>query len=152
MAWTIRFDRSAERELSKLDRDVVERILRFINDRLRVLDNPRPIGEALKGSDLWRYHVGDYRIITRIDDKTIQILVVRIGNRRDVYRWRSQRQLNAEIERKPIEQIGVLDPTAGRKQHVIGLAQIPGAAQIKGGQGRPVCSRRTLSVDLAADL
>lgn len=86
MAWTIRFDRSAERELSKLDRDVVERILRFINDRLRFLDNPRSIGEALKGSDLWRYRVGDYRIITRIDDKTIQILVVRIGNRRDVYR------------------------------------------------------------------
>ena len=86
MAWTIRFDRSAERELSKLDRDVVERILRFINDRLRVLDNPRSIGEALKGSDLWRYRVGDYRIITRIDDKTIQILVVRIGNRRNVYR------------------------------------------------------------------
>jgi mRNA interferase RelE/StbE len=54
-----------------------------------VLDNPRSIGEALKGSKLgtfWKYRVGDYRIISSIEDLTVRILIVRIGNRRDVYK------------------------------------------------------------------
>ena len=84
MAWRIEFDRSAERELDKLDRDAAARILRFLNERVAPLDDPRAIGEALKGSRLgafWKYRVGDYRIIAQIDDGA-----VRIGNRRDVYR------------------------------------------------------------------
>jgi mRNA interferase RelE/StbE len=53
------------------------------------LENPRSIGDALKGTefgDLWKYRVGDYRIIASIEDKLVRILVVRIGNRREVYR------------------------------------------------------------------
>lgn len=52
------------------------------------LDDPRSIGEALKGSKLgafWKYRVGDYRIIARIEDDALRILVVRIGHRKDVY-------------------------------------------------------------------
>jgi mRNA interferase RelE/StbE len=89
MAWRIEFDRSAERELDKLDRDAAARILRFLNERVAPLDDPRAIGEALKGSRLgafWKYRVGDYRIIAQIDDGAVRIIVVRIGNRRDVYR------------------------------------------------------------------
>ncbi|MBX4907866.1 MULTISPECIES: type II toxin-antitoxin system RelE/ParE family toxin [Rhizobium] len=89
MAWRIEFDRAAERELEKLGHEAARRILRFLNDRVAKLDDPRSIGEALKGSELgdfWKYRIGDYRVIASIDDGTVRILIVRIGNRRDVYR------------------------------------------------------------------
>ncbi|MBB2796780.1 UNVERIFIED_ORG: mRNA interferase RelE/StbE [Rhizobium pisi] len=88
MAWRIEFQRAAERELEKLGHEAARRILRFLNDRVARLDDPRSIGEALKGSELgdfWKYRVGDYRVIASIDDGAVRILVVRIGNR-DVYR------------------------------------------------------------------
>lgn len=89
MAWKIELDPGVERELSKLDLPVARRILGFLHDRLATLEDPRSIGEALKGSTLgafWKYRVGDYRIIASIEDNEVCILVVRIGNRRDVYR------------------------------------------------------------------
>lgn len=89
MAWRIELGRDAEKALDKLDRPVAQRILRFLYERVAPLDDPRSIGEALKGSQLgefWKYRVGDYRIISRIEDGELCILVVRIGNRRDVYR------------------------------------------------------------------
>ncbi|WP_064837225.1 MULTISPECIES: type II toxin-antitoxin system RelE family toxin [unclassified Rhizobium] len=89
MAWRIEFHRAAERELEKLGHEAACRILRFLNDRVARLDDPRSIGEALKGSELgdfWRYRVGDYRVIASIDDGAVRILIVRIGNRCDVYR------------------------------------------------------------------
>lgn len=89
MAWKVDLDPAAERELDKLDPQIARRILTFLHDRVAVLDDPRSIGEALKGSRLgsfWKYRVGDYRIITSIEDGALRILVVRIGNRREVYR------------------------------------------------------------------
>jgi len=89
MAWRIELDPAAERELGKLDPQVARRILRFLHERVAQLDDPRSIGEALKGSRLgefWKYRVGDYRIISSIEDGALRILVVRIGNRREVYR------------------------------------------------------------------
>ncbi|RWZ85643.1 MAG: type II toxin-antitoxin system RelE/ParE family toxin [Hydrotalea sp. AMD] len=89
MAWKVELDPAAERELSKLDRQVARRILAFLHGRVAVLDDPRSIGEALKGSKLgefWKYRVGDYRIISRIEDGALCVLVVKIGNRREVYR------------------------------------------------------------------
>ena len=89
MAWKIELDPGAERELSKLDPPIARRILGFLRDRLATLDDPRSIGEALKGSKLgafWKYRVGDYRIIASIEDNEVRILVVRIGNRREVYK------------------------------------------------------------------
>lgn len=89
MAWRIELGRDAEKALDKLDRPVAQRILRFLYERVAPLDDPRSIGEALQGSKLgefWKYRVGDYRIISRIEDGELCILVVRIGNRRDVYR------------------------------------------------------------------
>ncbi len=61
----------------------------FLHERVATLDDPRSIGEALKGSRLgafWKYRVGDYRVIANIEDGALHILVVRIGNRREVYR------------------------------------------------------------------
>ncbi|MCJ2009041.1 type II toxin-antitoxin system RelE/ParE family toxin [Methylobacterium sp. WL30] len=89
MACRIEFERSAERELDRLDREAAARILRFLRDRLSPLDDPRSLGEALKGSrlgGLWKYRVGDYRIIAAIDDATVRVVVVRIGHRRAIYR------------------------------------------------------------------
>ena len=63
--------------------------MKFLSQRVAKLDDPRSIGEALHGSQLgefWKYRVGDYRIISSIDDGAVRILVVRIGNRRYVYR------------------------------------------------------------------
>ena len=89
MAWRIEFDLAAERELDKLDPPVARRILKFLHERVAPLENPRGLGDALKGSrpgEFWKYRVGDYRVICRIEDEAITILVVRIGNRREIYR------------------------------------------------------------------
>jgi mRNA interferase RelE/StbE len=89
MAWRIEFDRRAEKELAKLDAAVAARILSFLSDRVGKLEDPRSIGEALKGSkfgSLWKYRVGDYRIIASIEDAVVTVLVLRIGNRREIYR------------------------------------------------------------------
>lgn len=89
MAWRIEFERSAERELARLDREVAKRILGFLRDRVSPLDDPRAIGEALKGSRLgnfWKYWIGDFRLIAAIEDDALRILVIKVGHRRDVYR------------------------------------------------------------------
>ena len=89
MTWTVELDPAALKELRKLDRQVARRILTFLRERLAVIDDPRSIGEALRGDtlgDYWKYRLGDYRIVSRIIDRRILILVLRIGHRRDVYR------------------------------------------------------------------
>ncbi len=89
MAWRIELDKAAERELDKLDKQIARRILAFLYDRVADLEDPRSIGEALKGSklgDFWKYRVGDYRIVADIDGTILRIYIVRIGNRRQVYR------------------------------------------------------------------
>ena len=81
--------RSAVRELDKLDQQAARRILAFLHGRVATLDDPRSIGEALKGSKLgefWKYRVGDYRVIARIEDDALRVLVVRVGSRDKVYR------------------------------------------------------------------
>ncbi len=89
LAWRIEFEDAALKELAKLDKQVARRILVFLRERVAVLDDPRSVGEALKGSRLgefWKYRVGDYRIITNIEDGVMRILVLKVGNRREVYR------------------------------------------------------------------
>jgi mRNA interferase RelE/StbE len=89
MAWRIEFDRHAEKELSKLQPAVAARILKFLRDRLAPLDDPRTLGAALKGArlgGLWKYRVGDHRVIAHIEDERLMILVLRIGDRKEVYR------------------------------------------------------------------
>jgi mRNA interferase RelE/StbE len=89
MTWRIEFAPGAAKELDKLDPPVSRRILAFLNERVGRLDDPLMLGEALKGSrlgELWKYRVGDYRVICALDDGVLKILVVRVGNRREVYR------------------------------------------------------------------
>ena len=89
MAWEIRFTAQADKALGKHDPQVKRRIVEFLEMRVTTLDDPRSIGEALTGSrlgDLWKYRVGDWRIICDIRDAELVILALNIGNRREVYR------------------------------------------------------------------
>jgi len=88
MAWQIEFTVDARREIDDLERPEARRIEKFLRDRVANLENPRSIGKALKGpryGELWRYRVGDYRLICQIQDERLVVLVVRLGHRRDVY-------------------------------------------------------------------
>lgn len=89
MKWAIKLDKRIEKQLKQLDKMQAQRILRFLFERIATLENPRELGEALQGehfSGLWKYRVGDYRLITQIKDEEIQILVLKVGHRREVYR------------------------------------------------------------------
>ena len=76
MAWTVSISNVAERQLRKLDRPVQKRILYWLNDRIEGCKNPRHFGEPLKGDQagLWRYRVGDYRVLCQIQDQNIVVL------------------------------------------------------------------------------
>ena len=89
MAWKIEIDPTADHELSKLDRQAAKRIIKFLHKRIAPLEDPRIIGEALKGShlgDFWKYRVGDYRVIVHIEDDVLLVLVLRVGHRKSVYK------------------------------------------------------------------
>ena len=89
MVWLIEYDPGVEKELNEIDRPARKRIARYLDERLAPSINPRTLGAPLSGTRLgsyWKYRVGDYRVICDIQDKTITILVIKIGNRREVYR------------------------------------------------------------------
>ena len=89
MAWRVEIDRAAVRDLGKLDRQAAQCILAFLHGHVATLDDPHSIGDALKGSRLgefWKYRVGDCRIIPRIEDNALRVLVVRVARRDRVYR------------------------------------------------------------------
>jgi mRNA interferase RelE/StbE len=89
LVWQIEFDPAAKKELKRLDPQVAKRILEFLKKRLATQTDPRKLGQALRGSILgnfWKYRVGDFRVIASIQDKTVCILVLRIGSRKEVYK------------------------------------------------------------------
>ena len=88
MAWKIEFVPAAAKELAKLGRTEAARIVATLEKRIAVLDDPRTLGSALSGElgGLWRWRIGDYRVVARIEDERITILVVRVAHRREVYR------------------------------------------------------------------
>ena len=89
MAWTISYTESALKQLRKLDRPTARRLIDFMDERISPLADPRDQGKALRGpafATLWRYRVGDYRLVCEIQDGALLILVIHIGHRKDVYR------------------------------------------------------------------
>jgi mRNA interferase RelE/StbE len=86
--WRIEITRTAEKQIQRLNRTAQESIIQFLRERVQTADNPRQLGKPLHGDKggLWRYRVGDYRLICDIQDERITILVVRVGHRKDVYR------------------------------------------------------------------
>ena len=87
MAWQINFDDSAFKELSKLDKQTQKNIARYLRDRVAVSDDPHQFGQPLRAnlSGLWKYRVGNYRIICSINDHELTVLVLRVGHRRQIY-------------------------------------------------------------------
>ena len=88
MAWQIDYTSTALKQLTKLDKPAAKRIIDFMDERIAVLKDPRDTGKALTGAMLgayWRYRVGDFRVICDIQDKTLCVLVVEVGGRKDVY-------------------------------------------------------------------
>lgn len=89
MAWKIEVSAGADRDLNKLDPQHAKRILTFLRDRVSKLENPRSIGKALQGSRLgefWRYRLGNFRLICKIEDDRLVVLVLRVSHRKEVYR------------------------------------------------------------------
>ncbi len=85
MSWIVEFTDSAKRQFRKLDRQWQSRILDYLEDL--VLPGPRRRGKALTGDKrgLWRYRVGEYRIICDIQDEILLVVVLAIGHGREVY-------------------------------------------------------------------
>lgn len=89
MAWQIEFSPEADKTLIGLGSNAERQIAKFMRQRISNLDDPRSIGEPMKGSrfaGLWRYRSGDYRILCEIQDQKVTILVVSLGHRREVYK------------------------------------------------------------------
>ncbi len=87
MVWRVEFEADADREMQRLGGAVSARIAKYLRTRLATSENPRRFGQPLR-ADLhgyWRYRVGDYRVIARIIEDRVLVLVVRVGHRKDVY-------------------------------------------------------------------
>jgi mRNA interferase RelE/StbE len=88
LVWEIKLTDTAKKKLEKLDPQITRQIIQFLRKRIALLDDPRSVGKALKGSvwgSYWRYRIGDYRLICDIQDGELCILVIEIGHRKDVY-------------------------------------------------------------------
>ena len=87
MIWRVEFDERARRELRRLDRRAQRIILRFFRERVATADDPRQRGRALRHDlkGLWRYRIGEYRAICKIEDQRITVLVLRLAHRKRVY-------------------------------------------------------------------
>ena len=88
MAWTIEYLSTAKRQLKKLDTKIATRIISFLGERIAKSGEPYALGSALVGewSGYWHYRVGDYRIVCKIRDEALVVLVVKVAHRSDVYR------------------------------------------------------------------
>ena len=87
MTWVYRFDERALKELRKLDRQVQREILAFLDERVAGEGDPRRFGKSLKAdlAGLWRYRVGDHRILCLIRDGELLVLVLVVGHRKEIY-------------------------------------------------------------------
>ena len=87
MTWTIKWDERARRELRRLDHQIQRNILNYLRERIATEENPKRFGRGLTADKvgLWRYRVGDYRLICRIEEEQVVVLVLRVGHRANVY-------------------------------------------------------------------
>ncbi len=85
--WTIEWERKALKDAKKLDKSARQRIVNYLEERILVDQNPYQFGKPLKGNKLglWRYRVGDYRILCQIEENRLVVLVVAVGHRKDIY-------------------------------------------------------------------
>ncbi len=88
MRYSVEYTKVAVKQLKKMDKKIAAFLLSYIEEKLFDCDNPRVFGKALQGnsSDKWRYRVGDYRILAKIEDEKVVITVVEVGHRKDIYK------------------------------------------------------------------
>ena len=88
MSWVYRFDARALKELQKLGREAQQQIIAYLDQRVAGSGDPRRFGKALKAdlAGLWRYRVGDYRILCQVQGRELLVLVIAVGHRKDIYR------------------------------------------------------------------
>ncbi len=87
MKYRVEYTKTAVKQLKKMDRKIAAFILSFIEEKLVNCENPRLYGKVLQGNlnDKWRYRVGDYRILAKIEDEVVVITIVEVGHRREIY-------------------------------------------------------------------
>jgi mRNA interferase RelE/StbE len=87
MSWVCEISRPALKQIKKLGHPAAKRIFDFLEERIQGTDDPRSTGKQLTGnlSPFWRYRVGDYRILCRIEDNVLTVLVIEVGHRKDIY-------------------------------------------------------------------
>ncbi|CAM4392312.1 MAG: hypothetical protein LEGION0398_MBIBDBAK_01157 [Legionellaceae bacterium] len=87
MIWHVEFDDKARKELRKLDKVLQRRILGYLRERIENNQDPRRFGKPLSYDKhgLWRYRVQDVRIICRIEEDELTVLVIRVGHRKAIY-------------------------------------------------------------------
>jgi mRNA interferase RelE/StbE len=86
--WALSYSAEATQQLHKMDRPTAQRLIKYLEERVIALDDPRKMGKALRGSkwgDCWRYRCGDYRIVVRLLDDDVVVMVMRVGHRKNVY-------------------------------------------------------------------
>lgn len=88
MTWTLRISETAKRQLKKLDRSTAQTLLRYLNRLVLETEDPRQRGKGLSANltGLWRYRVGDYRLICDIQDGELMVLVLQVVHRSQAYR------------------------------------------------------------------
>jgi len=88
LTWTLRISETAKRQLKRLDRSTAQTLLRYLNRLVRETEHPRQRGKGLSANltGLWRYRVGDYRLICDIQDGELMVLVLQVVHRRQAYR------------------------------------------------------------------
>jgi mRNA interferase RelE/StbE len=88
LAWRVEFSRTAEKQIVKLARPSQARVLGYLRQRVQPSENPRQFGKALHGEKqgLWRYRVGDYRLVCDMQDEKSTVLVLAVAHRKEVHR------------------------------------------------------------------
>jgi len=87
LIWKVDFSSAAQKELRRLDKTIQDRIIRYCRERLETEQDPRRFGEELIGdkSRLWRYRIGDYRLICEFEENHLVVVALSVGHRREVY-------------------------------------------------------------------
>lgn len=86
--WTLTFSEAALKDLKKMDAVTQRRIIEYMKKRVISLKDPRQLGKPLghNRSNIWRYRVGDYRILCEIQDSILTVEVVHTGHRKEIYK------------------------------------------------------------------
>lgn len=87
------FSKNAIKQLKKLDKQIAKMLLLWIEKNLNNINDPRSIGKGLVGNNkkIWKYHIGNYRLLCNIQDNKLLILVIDAGHRKDIYKWKGCR-------------------------------------------------------------